>query len=198
MGGKCCEKNRVPTFHRLCFFPALENRVKEMWGLCFFSTAFPPPHVWDSVFFYSLNVHTPLSPTSSCILEPGFRLWLPVMLWHYNLHQTKLFKDFAPKKSNLIINHHINCKSMTNLSIINQSIINQSLINQSWINHQSIINQSSINHQSSIINHESSTNRSSINHQSMINQSIINKSAINYQSFINQQSINHRPIINQL
>ena len=35
------------------------------------------------------------------MLEPGFRIWLPGILWHYNLHQTKLFKDFAPKKSNL-------------------------------------------------------------------------------------------------
>ena len=36
------------------------------------------------------------------MLEPGFRIWLPGMLWHYNLRQTKLFKDFVPKKSNLV------------------------------------------------------------------------------------------------
>ena len=36
------------------------------------------------------------------MLEPGFRIWLPGMLWHYNLHRMKLFKEFAPKKSNLI------------------------------------------------------------------------------------------------
>ena len=101
-GGNAVKKNRVPTFLWLCFFLALEkNRVDEMWGLVFFHSI--SPHVWDSVFFHSWNGRTPLSPTSSCILELVFRLWLPSMLWHYNLHQTKLFKDFAQKKSNLVL-----------------------------------------------------------------------------------------------
>ena len=36
------------------------------------------------------------------MLEPGFRIWLPVIPWHYNLHQTKLFEDLAPKISKLL------------------------------------------------------------------------------------------------
>ena len=43
------------------------------------------------------------------MLEPGFRLWLPCIIWHYNLHQTKLLKDFAPKKSNLVFVYHYTC-----------------------------------------------------------------------------------------
>ena len=53
-------------------------------------------------FFQSKNFRTFLSVTSSYMLEPGFRMWLPGILWHYNLHQTKLVKDFAPKESNLV------------------------------------------------------------------------------------------------
>ena len=74
-------------------------------GTLFFFTAFLP-YVWNSVFFQSGNVRTPPDPTSSCMLEPGFRILLPGILWHYNLHQMKLFKDFAPKKSNLIHTAH--------------------------------------------------------------------------------------------
>ena len=60
------------------------------------------PHIWDSDFFQSWNFQTPLSPASSCVFEPAFQLWLPDMLWHYSLHQIKLFNDFGLKKSNLM------------------------------------------------------------------------------------------------
>ena len=43
------------------------------------------------------------------MLEPGFRRWLPGMLWHYKLHQMKLFKDFAPKKSSNQGHLHLSC-----------------------------------------------------------------------------------------
>ena len=45
------------------------------------------------------KVGTPLSVISSYMLDPGFWIWLPDILWHYNLHRFKLFKDFALKKS---------------------------------------------------------------------------------------------------
>ena len=32
------------------------------------------------------------------LLEPGCRLWLPDILWHYSLHQIKLLKDFGPQE----------------------------------------------------------------------------------------------------
>ena len=32
------------------------------------------------------------------MLEPGFWIWLPGFLWHYNLHQTKLVKRLCSKK----------------------------------------------------------------------------------------------------
>ena len=77
-----------------CFFPELEkNRVYKKWGLCFFPPAFPP-HVWDS-FFRAEILDSSLFTSWSCMLEPG------VWIWHYNLHQSKHFKDFFPKKSNL-------------------------------------------------------------------------------------------------
>ena len=96
MGGNAVKKNRVPTFCGLCFFPALKKTESTKNWDSFFSQHFPPMSGTQS-----WNFQTPLSVTSSYMLEPGFRIWLPVIPWHYNLHQTKLFKDFAPKKSNL-------------------------------------------------------------------------------------------------
>ena len=90
----------IDFFDSVCFQSWKKTESMKCGDSVFF-TAFPP-HVWDSVFFQSWNVQTPLSPTSSCILEPGFWLWLPGVLWHYNLHQMKL-KDFAPKKNNLLM-----------------------------------------------------------------------------------------------
>ena len=71
MGGKCCEKKTESQ------------------------------HFLDSVYFQQnpRNVGTPLCATSSYVLEPGFWLWLPDMLWHYILHQMNIFKDFDPKTS---------------------------------------------------------------------------------------------------
>ena len=43
--------------------------------------------------FRSEMLGTPFSITSSYVLESWFWLELPNMLWHYYLHQTKLFKD---------------------------------------------------------------------------------------------------------
>ena len=101
MGGKCCEKKQSPHFSWTLFFSGSGKKQSpgEV-GTLFFFTAFPS-HVWDSVFFRAENFWTPLSVTSSYMLEPGFWIWLPGILWHYNLHHTKFFKDFAPKKSNL-------------------------------------------------------------------------------------------------
>ena len=68
----------------------------------------------DSNFFHSISPpclgltelkFSDSSVTSSCMLEPGFWIWLHGMLWHYNLHQTKHFTDFAPKKCNLVTIH---------------------------------------------------------------------------------------------
>ena len=76
----CYMSLREAIRRKSCFLPSSSENVQEM-----FSTTFLP-HI---------------SPTSSYVLEPGFWLWLPGMLWHYYLHQMKLFKDFDPKKSNL-------------------------------------------------------------------------------------------------
>ena len=70
-GENALKKNRVPTFHRLCFFSELEkNRVKEMWGLCFFHSI--SPYVWDSVFIRSLKVISPLLTPSWNFSGPRF------------------------------------------------------------------------------------------------------------------------------
>ena len=72
-GRKCCEKNRVLTFCGLCFFPELEK-----WGLCFFHNLSTP---MSGTLFFSRaeNFRTPVSVTCSCMLEPGFWIWLPGM-----------------------------------------------------------------------------------------------------------------------
>ena len=100
--GRNAVKNRVLAFCGLCFFPALEkNRVHEKWGLCLFTQHFPP--MSGTLFlFRAENFWTPLSVTSY-ILHTGARVW-DMASWHvthYNMYQTKRFKDFAPKKSNL-------------------------------------------------------------------------------------------------
>ena len=93
--------NAVKKLHFLGGFPDLEkNAVHKKWGLCFFHSISLP--CLGHVIFQSTNFWTPLSVTSSYMLEPGFYIWLPGILWYYNLHQTNLFKDFAPKKSNLV------------------------------------------------------------------------------------------------
>ena len=54
-----------------------------LWWSLFFHNI-PPPHL--ELFlssFQNWKVWTSLSLTSSYILKPGFRLWLPGMLWHY-------------------------------------------------------------------------------------------------------------------
>ena len=73
MGGNALEKNWVPTFCGLCFFPELEKTESTKSEDSVFFRAFPPPpHVWDFVFFQSWNFLTTLGQTSSCLLEPGF------------------------------------------------------------------------------------------------------------------------------
>ena len=49
-GGKCCEKNRVPSFCRLCFFQSWKNTESTKSGDSVFFHSISP-HVWDSVFF---------------------------------------------------------------------------------------------------------------------------------------------------
>ena len=55
MGEKWCEKKQSP----------------RVLGLCFFSHHFPP-HAWDSVFFRTLKLASPLSLTSWHFSESGF------------------------------------------------------------------------------------------------------------------------------
>ena len=72
--------------------------------LFFFLTTFPP--ISGTLFFFSELKCSDFSLSYFLLcMEPGFRLWLPDMLWHYSLHQLKLFKDFDPKKSHIECTH---------------------------------------------------------------------------------------------
>ena len=91
MGGKCCAKKQSPHFSWTMFFSS--SGVHKKWGLCFFHSNIPPClGLW---FFFIAEIFGLLSVTSSYMLQSGFRIWLPGILWHYNLHQTKLFRGFA-------------------------------------------------------------------------------------------------------
>ena len=99
MGGNAVN---VPTFHWLCFFQLWKKtESKKSGGSNFFHSISPPCLGLTELKFSDSSV------TSSCMLEPGFWIWLHGMLWHYNLHQTKHFTDFAPKKCNQVTIHLI-------------------------------------------------------------------------------------------
>ena len=70
MGGNGMEKKQSPHISLTLFFSSAEkNRVKEMWGLFFF-TAFLP-HVWDSVFFRAPKLASALLFLPSTFQDQG-------------------------------------------------------------------------------------------------------------------------------
>ena len=98
--GKILWEKKTELQHFLDFFESWKKQSLRNVGTLFFHNVCHP--YLGLCFFQSWHFLTPLSHSSSYVLDPGFRLRLPGMLWHYYLHQMKLFKDFDPKKSNLV------------------------------------------------------------------------------------------------